>query len=289
MHFSRITLSFGRHADRRDIPDLARTLKAGAYDVFIDDSPLPNGKRIENIKGINAGLDATRKRMQSGLVLPSFGGSYNDALIEAMLQTKGARYFLVEGYTEGQLSRIDLLRERRDNLSDQIFQLALSTYQVDGAVRCTKEYLNAYTDYIRARNRGIRDGFARLHEELPAMFPGIRSPLNVYARFGLTHLMIGESAIEGCQELVTLADPSRNYITDIIPRLTGNAPYTASDAEVVRAMFALLYSGFDKSMPEEAAFNAIGREMGFLSLLDEIAGTRGACDKFRQAITAASV
>ena len=289
MHFSRITLSFGRHADRRDIPDLTRTLKAGGYGVFIDDCPLPNGKRMESIRNINDGLEGTRARMQSGFVLPAFGGSYNDAIIEALLQTKSARYFLVEGYTGGQLASIDRLRERRDTLSDMIFQMALSTYQVEAAVRCTREYLSAYEGYIRARNYGIRDGLGRLHEDLQSAFPLAVSPLSVYARFGLAHLALGESVIDGCGELVTIADPSENFITEIIPKLTGKTPYAASDADIVRTMFALLFSGFGTGMPEADAFNAIGRERGFLNLLDHIAGTRGACDKFQHAITACSV
>jgi len=288
MHFSRITLSFGRHADRRDIPDLARTLKAGGYDVFIDDCPLPNGKRMESIKNINDGLEGTRAMMQAGFVLPAFGGSYNDAVIEALLQTKSACYFLVEGYTEGQLSEINRLRERRDGLSDQIFQLALSTYQVEAALRCTREYLYASKMYIRARNNGILDGFQRLHEDLQATVPGITGPVSVYARFGLAHLALGELIKVDCPEIATVADPSENYITEIVPRLTGKAPYFASEAEVVRTMFAVLFSGFGTGIPEVDAFDAIGRERGFLNLLDGIAGTRGASEKFRKAITAGS-
>ncbi|MEW6722513.1 MAG: hypothetical protein AB1324_04580 [Candidatus Micrarchaeota archaeon] len=281
----RVTLNFGRHHSRADIPDLRKRLSG--HCVFVDDSCLPDSERVERVKSINEGMKRVRRMMGRGFVMPAFGDAYNDILIEAMLPIRGMRYYLVEGYGPGRLMEIEGLREARDAHIDDIFRFAISCYRIQDAIAKTQDYIAATEKYIRARNAGIAEGFGRLPIELPSFFPELADGARVFGRFGSTHGALSGILASSGFAVESSEEPQPGFTARIVKKMTSGTGASLSETDVIKAMYSLLYSGFShENRKEELVFEEMGFERGFLALLEDVAGTRGASEKFASALNA---
>ena len=279
----RITLSFGRHGSKKDIPALRSQLEG--HQVFVDDSIMTPENRIRAIKAVNSNMEGVRRKMARGYVLAQLGQEYNDGIIEALVPIPGMRYFIVEEYCPEKLKEINELQASRDSKIDDIFRFAVSSYRVNDALSAAFSYLRDYEAYIRARNAGIKEGFRRMPGEIREIF-GMNS-MQVFARFGSTHGALADDLrTEGLK--VDVVSNEVNFTSEIVQRMTGRDRFVMTEEDGIRALYALLYSGYsgDESK-ERLVFSQLGREIGFINFLDAVAGTRDAGKRIASAFGAA--
>jgi len=283
----RLTLSFGRHHSRNDTKDIRQALAKRRYSIFVDECmEMPADQRKAYI------LKA--KELQTKLNILAKGkkvevdDTFTDGLIGALVGS-GVKYFMVEGHSPEEIRLMRAAHEKRDVIIPEIFKYAVFSWRVHDAIQKTLDYLDGSAEYLRLRNNAIVRGFERMPDEIGEFFAQMDGEVHVLGRFGSHHYAIldvlndlGMDVECDDKESGSFRGISRTLIRMTYPDIT----YVPSETEVAEAMFSILYKGFAEKKSEaseEMALRCLGGVEGFLRFLDDIAGTRDAGRKFKDA------